>query len=120
MPPLTLPEPQRRALNPYLTTCAAFAPDFRWIPAVNLHLTVRFVGSIERSVVEVIADRLVEQALPAFDLRLGQLGAFKRGRLARVVWLHVTQGSDGARELASRVEAACVHAAEGVRYLNTP
>jgi RNA 2',3'-cyclic 3'-phosphodiesterase len=93
-----VPEEQRRRLEPYLASCAAAAPEFRWTPAANLHLTVRFAG------------RLGEQRLPAFELALGRLGTFKRGRLVRVVWLEVGLGADQARALAAQVEAECVRA----------
>ncbi len=82
-------------------------PDFRWTPTSNLHLTIRFIGSVERERVEGIADRLDALMLPGFDLEAGDLGAFKRGRLARVVWLGLRSGSEAAGELAAVVEAEC-------------
>jgi 2'-5' RNA ligase len=107
---LPVPDAQRDRLEPHLAACAAAAPGFRWTPAANLHLTVRFIGNVERSVVEGIAGRLDELGLPAFDLELGELGTFKRGRLVRVVWLQLRAGAEQARELAAQVEAECVRA----------
>jgi len=105
---LPVPEAHRAALAPYLAACAAVTPQFRWTPASNVHLTVRFVGSVERSVVENIADRLASRELAGFELGSGEVGTFKRGRLARVVWLQVSTGTDAARALAEVVEAECV------------
>ena len=105
-----MPEPQRKQLEPYLASSSAAAPEFRWTPAANLHLTVRFIGSVDRVVVDEIADRLDQFRLPAFELVLGQLGTFKRGRLVRVVWLQVSAGADQARGLAASVEAECLRA----------
>lgn len=105
-----MPEALREVLEPYLAVCAAAAPGFRWTPATNLHLTVHFIGRIERAAVEEIADRLGELHLHRFELALGELGTFKRGRLVRVVWLQVRAGGDQARELAALVEAECVRA----------
>jgi RNA 2',3'-cyclic 3'-phosphodiesterase len=107
---LPVPEAQRKELDEYLVACAAMAPEFRWTPASNLHLTVRFVGSVERSVVEGIADRLADRHLSGFELDLGDLGTFKRGRLVRVVWLQLRAGVEPARELAGPVEEECVRA----------
>ena len=107
---LRVPEAQREELGPYLAECAAVAPDFRWTPASNLHLTLRFIGSIEASVAEGIADRLAERHLAGFELELSDVETFKRGRLVRVVWLQVRAGADAARELAAQVEAECVRA----------
>lgn len=105
-----MPDAQRKLLGSYLAACASVESDFRWTPAANLHLTVRFIGSIEREVVEQIAARLAELALSGFELELGEVGTFKRGRLVRVVWLGVRAGADQAREIAAEVEAQCVRA----------
>ncbi len=107
---LPVPEAQRRRLELYLAACKATASEFRWTPAENLHLTVRFIGSVDRMVLERVADRLDDLRLPAFELELGDVGTFKRGRLVRVVWLQVRAGADEARQLAAQIEAECVRA----------
>jgi 2'-5' RNA ligase len=105
-----VPDPQRKQLAPYIASCAATASDFRWTPVENLHLTVRFIGSVDRATVDEIAARLDELQLGGFELELGEVGIFRRGRLARVVWLQVKAGADQARLLAARLEAACLQA----------
>src|SRR4029077_9025156 len=75
---LPVPEAQRSALGAFLAASAHAAPRFRWTPAANLHLTVRFIGNADRGLVEGIADRLVDLGLAAFDVDLGDLGTFKR------------------------------------------
>lgn len=108
---LPLPEPQRAGLAVYVEACAAAAPEFRWTPESNLHLTIRFIGSVDRELVVQVAARLAAAAPAGFDLELGDIGTFKRGRLARVVWLGLRSGSDAAVHLAARVEAECQAAA---------
>ena len=105
-----MPEKQREALGRYMATCAAAAPEFRWTPAANLHLTVRFVGGVDRSLVEGIANTLAEAPPPGFQVALGEGGTFRRGRLVRVVWIGLRSGADEARLLAAVVEAECVRA----------
>ncbi len=107
---LPLPEGHREVLDRYLTVCATRAPDFRWTPAPNLHLTIRFLGHVEPALAEGIADRLAAAGLSAFDLELGDLGTFKRGRTARVVWLGLHSGSEGITTLAAQVEAESIRA----------
>jgi len=63
---LPVPVEQREELASYLADCAASAPEFRWTPAVNLHLTVRFIGGIELSAAEAIADQLADRHLVGF------------------------------------------------------
>lgn len=107
---LRLPDAQREALDRYLATCSAAAPDFRWTPAANLHLTVRFIGGADRALVDGIADRLGQTALAGFEVELGELGTFKRGRLTRVVWLGLRAGAAAAQTLAAQVEDECSRA----------
>jgi RNA 2',3'-cyclic 3'-phosphodiesterase len=102
---LPLPEENRRRLESYLRECSQAAPEFRWSDAGNLHLTLRFVGSVERDLVDGIAGRV--DAGSAFDVALGGIGTFRRGRLTRVVWLGVGEGAEALRALAGRLEAEC-------------
>src|SRR5258708_450296 len=98
---LPVPEAQRAAMADFLTACAELAPQFRWTPAGNLHLTVRFIGNVDRALVEAIADRLGAGSLPAFDLELGDLGTFGHGRHVRVVWQGLRDGAAAVAGLAS-------------------
>ncbi len=67
-------------------------------------MTVRFVGSVDRALVEGIASRLSGSA---FEIALGEIGAFRRGKLARVVWMGVREGASPLRALAEHVESEC-------------
>ena len=105
-----MPEAQRQALDRYIAGCLEVAPQFRWTPAANLHLTIRFVGGVEREVVDGVVRALDALRPPAFDLALGDVGAFKRGSAVRVVWLGLKTGGREAEALAAQVEAECVGA----------
>jgi 2'-5' RNA ligase len=107
---LPVAEPQREELARFLATCAQAAPQFRWTPKENLHLTVRFIGSVERTLVEAVADSLAQSPPGAFDMELGDIGTFGRGRAARVVWLGLRAGTEEAIALAAQVEEECVRA----------
>jgi len=102
-----LPEPQRELLTGYISECAGTAPEFRWTPASNLHLTIRFIGAVEREVVDGVAARLGDLHLRAFEIEVGDVGVFKRGRLVRVVWIGLKRGAEAAVGLAAQVEAEC-------------
>ncbi len=105
---LPVPDAQRDLLGRYLAECAAKASQFRWAPAANLHLTLRFLGQLEQRVAEEIADHVTLGEPKSLELQLGDIGAFKRGRLARVVWMALRTGEAESAALASMVEAECV------------
>jgi RNA 2',3'-cyclic 3'-phosphodiesterase len=107
---LPLPEEHRSHLQRYIEECAALAPQFRWTLDEKLHITIRFLGHLEQAVAESIAARVEEAELPGFELELGEVGTFKRGRLARVVWIGLSAGESQCSALASAVEAECVRA----------
>lgn len=104
---IALPDAQRDALRAYITQCEAAAPDFRWTVRDNLHLTLRFVGGVERALVEAIAARVEDEAGAPFTVAFGEMGSFRRGRLARVVWLGVREGIEPMRRLANLLEREC-------------
>jgi RNA 2',3'-cyclic 3'-phosphodiesterase len=107
---LRVPEAQRAAMAVFLTACAAAAPQFRWTPAANLHLTIRFIGNVDRALVEAIADRLAARSLVAFDLELASLGTFGHGRHVRVVWQGLGARAEAVSALAAQVDAECAAA----------
>ncbi|MGH7764705.1 MAG: RNA 2',3'-cyclic phosphodiesterase [Candidatus Dormibacteraceae bacterium] len=107
---LPVPEEQREVLGRYVAACASLAPAFRWVVPANLHLTVRFVGSVDRELVDGIAGRLAALQLQGFELELADLGTFQRGRMVRVVWVGLGTGTEPAIALAARVDAECVAA----------
>src|SRR5260370_3526617 len=94
----------------FLTACAEVAPQVRWTPEGSPHRTVRFIGNIDRAVVEAMAERLGARSLRAFDLDLDDLGTFGHGRHVRVVWQGLRDSPEAVAELAAQVEAECATA----------
>jgi 2'-5' RNA ligase len=80
------------------------------VPPANLHITIRFLGGVDSELVDRLADQLAATRGGGFEVEIGELGTFKRGRLVRVVWLGMRSGAEAATQLASRVEAACAAA----------
>ena len=106
---LPLPDSQREQLAPYLAGAAAAVPELRWVPAANLHFTLRFLGSVEPAALDRVRAELAAIRSQPFTIRLGPLGTFG-GRRVRVVWLGLQKGGEGAEaavKLAGAVESAC-------------
>jgi len=76
----------------------------------NLHITIRFIGEVPRSVAEDVAEILRGVRFRPFTLRLKSLGAFPGPYRPRVVWIGVEQGADELRAIRDQIE-------EGLRGL---
>jgi 2'-5' RNA ligase len=81
-------------------------PGIRWVPPTNFHFTIKFLGNIEESKIEPIAQAL-EIALypfPRFTISAKGLGVFPDSKRPRVLWIGL-EGKELSK-LASKVEKA--------------
>lgn len=107
---LPLDESIRQRLGAHLADCAARSPKFAWVPPANLHITLRFIGWVDRELALGIAERIASHTHSAFRLELGEHGTFNRGRNVRVVWAGLRSGAGAAQALAAMVEEECTRA----------
>lgn len=77
----------------------------RWQSDNQIHLTLRFIGEVERPVAEDLAAALENIRFPRFQLRLDGLGRFDQRR-GGAFWAGV-QPQEELRALAAKVERAC-------------
>jgi len=100
------------AIRPPVSVCNLLVdamddgPDLRWVGDEQLHLTLRFIGEVERPVANDIVDTLSAIRFPAFELRIAGVGHFERGS-GGAVWVPVEPKKPVA-DLASKVDRACV------------
>jgi len=105
---IRLDDATRSALRAEIDRLRAAAPYVAWVPAENLHVTLKFLGHVEaNSLDEVTAglEAAVRDSVP-FDLEIRGLGAFPTPTRARVVWAGVRAGREAMGALAGRIEAA--------------
>lgn len=71
----------------------------RWVPVINIHLTLKFLGEVAPTSLGVIEEALRTEAGLHSDFRMevGGLGAFPNSKRPRVIWL----GVDAPPELNS-------------------
>jgi 2'-5' RNA ligase len=80
--------------------------DFRWQDDEQLHLTLRFVGEVERPVADDLAAELGRVHSPSFELRINGTGRFEQ-RSSGALWAGV-EPREPLAALAAKVERACV------------
>ena len=65
----------------------------RWVPAANMHLTVRFIGHIADERADAVLAALTPPLpIAPFHIELGRCGVFPATRAPRVIWIGLAEG----------------------------
>ena len=81
------------------------SPDFRWQDDEQLHLTLRFVGEVERPLANDLADALARIRAAPLQLRIAGVGRFEQ-RNSGALWAGV-EPKELLATLAGKVERVC-------------
>ncbi len=98
-----------RAIRDRLLAAMGGVGGARWQSDEQLHLTLRFIGEVDRHAAGDIAAALGNVHVPPFTLTLGAPGCFERGGRPEALWMGVAPHDDVAA-LAQRVDRALLHA----------
>ena len=84
--------------------------DVKWVEQRNLHLTVKFIGEMERGKINDIvqAVKLAVADSGPFSLELHGTGFFPHSRQPRVIWVGVRGEVDKFRRLHQMVEKSLI------------
>jgi len=82
------------------------SPDFRWQHDEQLHLTLRFIGEVDRPLADDIAAALTRIHAERFSVRIAGTGRFEQ-RNSGSLWAGVEPKAPVAA-LASKIERTCV------------
>jgi 2'-5' RNA ligase len=68
----------------------------RWVPAENIHLTLKFLGDVSEANLEMLKKILQTESsgCPNFEISVGGLGAYPNAHNPRVIWVGVEAPSD--------------------------
>jgi RNA 2',3'-cyclic 3'-phosphodiesterase len=80
-------------------------PELRWVGDEQLHLTLRFVGEVERPLANDLAAALARLAFDRFDIRIQSVGRFDQKR-GGALWAGV-EPKPPVVALAAKVERIC-------------
>jgi len=71
----------------------------RWVPAENIHLTLKFLGDVSLTNLEILKKILQGEVAryESFEISVGDLGAFPSIKRPRVVWVKVQAPNDLAQ-----------------------
>jgi 2'-5' RNA ligase len=103
---INLPSSIKAEIGEIIARLRNAGPPARWVPAANLHVTVKFLDEISDDQVKPLIGAITaasNQTHP-FELRLGGFGFFPNERKSRVFWIGIESGFETLRELARSVD----------------
>lgn len=77
----------------------------RWVPAGNIHLTLKFLGNVSPSNLDLLT-RVLQAEISRhqiFEFQIGNLGVFPNPKRPRVVWMGI-QAPDTLKTLQAAIE----------------
>ena len=107
------------AIRAQLLALMGGVPGARWQDDEQLHLTLRFIGEVDRPMAEDVAAALANVRQPPFEVALAGFGRFERRGRPEALWAGVTP-HDALRALHKKVDQALVRLGlppEGRAYL---
>lgn len=80
----------------------------RWVRPEGIHLTLKFLGEVPQSQLDLIKSALAEvgRRSPPFTFGVGQAGCFPNAHRPRVVWIGVQEPGNWLNRLQRAVESA--------------
>jgi 2'-5' RNA ligase len=81
------------------------SPDFRWQGDEQLHLTLRFVGEVERPVADDLADALGRIHAQPFSVRIAGVGRYEQRNIG-ALWAGIEPKAP-LTALAAKIERVC-------------
>ena len=99
------------AMNRNLAKLCHGLPGARWVDPENYHMTLRFIGAVNRHTAADIDGTLQRIDAAPIELTLLGLGTFGQGRKTRALWAGA-EPSAGLVHLHNKIESAVVRAGQ--------
>jgi 2'-5' RNA ligase len=121
---IELPTKARVALADLQSKLKAVVPPktVRWTTPQNIHLTLHFLGDVDRAKIDAISNTLAATTSDhlSFSLEIGGLGCFPNTRRPRVLWVGLSGDSvalsDLQRHIGQALQTAVNFAPDGRPY----
>ena len=86
-----LPEEVRSSVDRVVGPLRETGADVKWVPADNLHVTLKFLGDVEPETVEALNEELRKKLshYRPFYIKIAHMGFFPAGRVPRVLWVGI-------------------------------
>jgi 2'-5' RNA ligase len=104
---INLPEEWKETLSKPMESIAWIAKGVHWVEPKGMHLTLKFLGDVEREQMETLTNLLkpIAESSPGFHVRIAGTGAFPSPRRPRVFWAGISAPEELLR-LQRRIDEA--------------
>lgn len=104
-----LPETVKDSLGDVLNILRKSPASVRWIPPENIHLTIKFLGQTEESLIAPMKESLNKKLLTykPFYITITNVGCFPDERRPRIVWIGIDR-SESLSKLQKEIDADLV------------
>jgi len=101
-----LPDEVRRSMADLIAELKKAGPDVSWVPAGNIHLTLKFLGNTNDSLIPMIKERITKKLshYNAFYIKIVGVGCFPSEKRPRVLWIGIER-SDLLNSIQKDMEA---------------
>jgi RNA 2',3'-cyclic 3'-phosphodiesterase len=106
---IPLPDECRTLLEKMQQKLRSYGADVRWAAIPSIHLTLKFLGEAEPSIIPSLSESLESdtRSQDSFSLRLCGLGCFPNQINPRVIWCGIDGETAKLSLLQQRVEITC-------------
>jgi len=103
---VNLPETIKAEIGEIIARLRNAGPPARWVPAQNLHVTIKFLDEIGEDQIKPLIGAITAASgqIKPFELKLGGFGFFPNERKSRVFWIGIESGLDELKQLAHGVD----------------
>jgi len=100
-------QPNRQKISELIYLLKESNADVKWITENQMHLTLKFLGNIDKARVPEISNALrsISHNFKSFIISLSNIGAFPSVNHPRVIWLGIDKGADLLKTLAEKIDS---------------
>ena len=107
---IPFPETTQMKVDKLLSDLRKMDAAVRWVPARNLHLTLKFLGDVEEACLDdlFVGIQKAAEGIEPFQITLTGLGAFPNVRRPRVLWIGMDY-PEAMQRLYEKIEEELFH-----------
>jgi 2'-5' RNA ligase len=103
---VSLPDDIKARIGEVIKQLSTSGADVKWVSPENLHITMKFFGDTDPSLVSDIkaSCQAACSVIKPFRIDIGGIGSFSRRGIPSVVWVGITEGAAQLALIASRID----------------